>query len=67
MGSVQICAHCGEEFSGTPIQAGEKTYCCEACAFEAQRSVDCGGRTDIPMSAPIVEKIPGGPDIEDLQ
>ena len=23
-----------------------KVYCCEACAFEAKRSVDCGGRAD---------------------
>jgi len=29
-----------------PVMRGEKVYCCQACAFEAQRPADCGGRSD---------------------
>jgi len=57
MGSKSVCDYCGEEITGASIHLGDKAYCCQACAFEVQRSVDCGGRTDSPISRPIVEKI----------
>ncbi len=50
MTTETICAHCGEELTEDPIRLGEKVYCCEACAFEAGRSKDCGGRTDSVMT-----------------
>jgi hypothetical protein len=46
MGTEQKCDNCKEELGPSPVRRGEKVYCCEACAFEAQRSVDCGGRAD---------------------
>ena len=67
MDKALICDHCGEEFSATSLQARDKTYCCDACAFEAQRSLDCGGRTDSHISAPIVERIQAVSDTEDCQ
>jgi ssDNA-binding Zn-finger/Zn-ribbon topoisomerase 1 len=54
----EVCAHCGEELGEIPIRRGRFVYCSEACAFEASRSVDCGGRTDTHSAPPIVEKIP---------
>ena len=50
MADRQICDHCHEEFQGEPVRRGERCYCCEACAFEATRSKDCGGRADTSMS-----------------
>ncbi len=47
MAETLICDFCQEEFDTEPIRRGDKVYCCEACAFEASRSVDCGGRTDV--------------------
>lgn len=41
-----VCAYCHEEIEGEPVQRGSKIYCCEACAFEGGRSVDCAGRSD---------------------
>ncbi|MBN1483636.1 MAG: hypothetical protein JXA37_02850 [Chloroflexia bacterium] len=41
-----VCAHCHEPFEGKGLQRGSRTYCCEACAFEGNRSTDCAGRTD---------------------
>ncbi|NLF03285.1 MAG: hypothetical protein GX601_20160 [Anaerolineales bacterium] len=55
MSERQICAYCHEEFEGEPIRRGDKVYCCEACAFEATRSKDCGGRADTAISQPTVE------------
>ena len=46
MPDTSECAYCHEGIEGEPIQRGEKAYCCEACAFEGSRSVDCGGRAD---------------------
>ena len=46
MAEVLICDKCHEEFESEPICRGSKVYCCEACAFEASRSIDCGGRAD---------------------
>jgi hypothetical protein len=57
LSGVEGCDNCGEELGPNPVQRGDKTYCCEACAFEAQRSVDCGGRSDS-TTAPSVVKQP---------
>jgi hypothetical protein len=54
----EVCAYCGEELGEIPIRRGKFVYCSEACAFEASRSVDCGGRTDTHSAPPIVEQIP---------
>ncbi|MBC8447709.1 MAG: hypothetical protein H8D78_08170 [Chloroflexi bacterium] len=40
------CDFCGDPIKGEPIRRGSQVYCCEACAFEAGRSKDCGGRSD---------------------
>jgi len=50
------CAYCHETFTGEPVQRGDKVYCCEACAFEASRSIDCSGRSDSTFSQPTVEE-----------
>jgi hypothetical protein len=50
-----VCDHCGEELPQNPIRRGSQVYCCDACAFEAGRSTDCGGRTDTSMSQAKVE------------
>ncbi len=42
----EICDRCGEPLGPNPVMRGEKVYCCQACAFEAQRPADCGGRSD---------------------
>ncbi len=44
--SAEGCDNCGEDLGPNPVRRGEKVYCCEGCAFEARRSVDCGGRAD---------------------
>jgi bacterioferritin (cytochrome b1) len=41
------CANCGDEITESPIRRGQNVYCSEACAFEAARSADCSGRSDI--------------------
>jgi len=46
MNTEQKCNNCGEDLGPNLVRRGEKVYCCEACAFEARRSVDCGGRAD---------------------
>jgi hypothetical protein len=51
-----VCAYCREELGEIPIRRGKFVYCSEACAFEASRSVDCGGRTDSHSAPPIVER-----------
>ena len=51
-----ICDNCGEPIEGEPVQRGSRVYCCEACAFEASRSTDCGGRTDSATSPRIIER-----------
>lgn len=43
----QKCGNCGDEIIGAPIRRGQNVFCCEACAFEAGRSADCSGRSDI--------------------
>jgi len=59
----EVCAFCGEALGDSPVQRGKFTYCSQACAFEASRSVDCGGRTDSVSAPPIVEQIsPSGTD-----
>ncbi|MBC7263643.1 MAG: hypothetical protein H5T64_04710 [Chloroflexi bacterium] len=49
------CANCGEVLGPKPIQRGNQLYCCQACAFEAQRAKDCGGRADSVITKGIVE------------
>jgi hypothetical protein len=56
-----VCAYCGEELPAEPLRLGDKVYCCDACAFEAGRSQDCGGRTDSTFSEPVIE-MPEVPD-----
>ncbi len=51
------CDHCGELIEGEPVRRGERVYCSEACAFEATRSKDCGGRGDSHLSPRIVEPV----------
>ena len=53
-----VCAYCGEEVGDKPIWRGKFVYCSEACAFEAGRSLDCGGRTDTISAPSIVERVP---------
>jgi hypothetical protein len=55
MTEEQLCDYCGEELGDEPIRAGSRVYCSEACAFEAGRSADCGGRTDSSISQPRIE------------
>jgi hypothetical protein len=54
------CDHCSEIIEGEPVQRGARAYCTEACAFDAGRSKDCGGRTDS-VSAPSVVELPPRP------
>jgi hypothetical protein len=56
MAEKWTCDHCHEEFEGQPVRRGDKVYCCDACAFEAGRSKDCGGRSDTTFSKPAVEQ-----------
>lgn len=52
----EVCAFCGEQLGEDPVRRGKFAYCSEACAFEASRSIDCGGRTDSVSAPPIVEQ-----------
>jgi hypothetical protein len=54
--SAEGCGNCGEELGPDPVRLGGKVYCCEACAFEAQRSSDCGGRSDSTTAPSVVEQ-----------
>ena len=40
------CDFCGDSIEDDVIRRGERVYCWQACAFEAGRSQDCGGRID---------------------
>ncbi|MBN1318251.1 MAG: hypothetical protein JXA42_22410 [Anaerolineales bacterium] len=51
----QICDYCGDIIDDEPVIRGSRTYCTEACAFEATRSKDCGGRTDSVSAPPIID------------
>jgi len=57
MATVWKCDNCGEEFTTTPIRRGQRVYCSEACAFEATRSSDCSGRSDISQVTYTAEQI----------
>jgi hypothetical protein len=50
-----LCAYCGEDVVGEPIRRGSQVFCCEACAFEGARSVDCAGRTDVSQASLVEE------------
>jgi hypothetical protein len=63
MTDVGVCDNCGEELPSEPIRYGERVFCCEACAFEASRSADCGGRTDSTFSPTAIEQ-PETPELE---
>lgn len=52
------CAFCGEVIEDEPVRRGSRVFCTEACAFEATRSRDCGGRADSVSAPPIVEYPP---------
>jgi hypothetical protein len=56
MAAIEKCDFCHDEIEGEPIRRGDKVYCCEACAFEASRSTDCGGRSDTTYAQPTVQK-----------
>lgn len=56
MAEKLTCDYCHETLEENPIRRGEQVYCCQACAFEAGRSKDCGGRED-PHAKPIVEQV----------
>jgi len=47
MSEVKLCPVCKEEIDGEGVRRGSIVYCSEACAFEAVRSTDCAGRTDV--------------------
>ena len=49
MTETLVCDNCRDEIEGELVRRGSRVYCCEACAFEASRSADCGGRA-IPIS-----------------
>jgi hypothetical protein len=53
----EVCAYCGDDLGENPIRRGSVVYCSQACAFEAARSVDCGGRTDTVSAPPIVQRV----------
>lgn len=63
MAEIRVCDNCREELPEEPLRFGERVYCCEACAFEAARSKDCGGRTDSTFSESVVE-MPEIPDAD---
>ena len=63
MKNPAVCANCGEELPDEPIQRGSLVFCCEACAFEASRSKDCGGRADSHIREPVIE-MPSTPKME---
>ena len=56
MDEPQVCNYCGDEVEQEPTLRGDKVYCCEACAFEAGRSSDCGGRTDSTVAKPVIDR-----------
>lgn len=53
--SQMRCDYCGDPIEGEPVRRGDRVYCSEACAFEATRSKDCGGRSDSTISPRVVE------------
>lgn len=57
---TRVCDYCGEPVGPDAVRRGDKVYCCQACAYEASRSVDCAGRSDTTMSSAIV-----APDMRD--
>jgi len=56
MAEELMCDNCGEKIEGEPVRRGSRVYCCQACAFEAGRSADCGGRADSHLPGSIVEQ-----------
>ena len=56
MTETLVCDNCRDEIEGEPVRRGSRVYCCEACAFEAGRSTDCGGRADSHIPRSIVEQ-----------
>ncbi len=58
MEAIVLCANCGEEIVGTLVRRGAKTYCSQACAFEASRSKDCGGRVDVSQVTSPADRLP---------
>jgi hypothetical protein len=56
MPETTVCDYCEDQIEGNPVQRGSKVYCCEACAFEGSRSVDCGGRSDTTIAQSNIEQ-----------
>ena len=56
MPEPSVCDYCEDPIEGDPVQRGSKVYCCEACAFEGSRSVDCGGRSDTTIAQSNIEQ-----------
>jgi len=56
MGKELRCDYCHEPIEAETVRRGDRVYCSEACAFEAVRSADCGGRSDSTVSKPVVER-----------
>ncbi len=52
------CDNCSGIIEGESVQRGARIYCAEACAFEAGRSKDCGGRTGSVSAPPVIELPP---------
>jgi hypothetical protein len=57
MKEVTKCDFCGDPIEADAVVRGERVYCCEACAFEASRSADCGGRSDSTISRSATEPL----------
>lgn len=51
------CMNCGDDITETPVRRGANVYCSQACAFEASRSADCSGRSDISQVTHSAEEI----------
>jgi hypothetical protein len=59
MTETLVCDNCRDEIEEEPIRRGNRVYCREACAFEAARSADCGGRADSHLPGSIIEQMEG--------
>ena len=57
MSTTPTCDNCGEEVGTHPVKRGHRVYCYQACAFDAGRSADCGGRPNSVPARPVVEPI----------
>ena len=56
MPETPVCDYCADPIEDNAIERGGKVYCCEACAFEGSRSIDCGGRADTTIAQSNIEQ-----------